>query len=140
MRTGGGGRLLRDNVRRRQNRDCHDLDETSGGTIHNLLQATICLRKRRLVISREHFGKTFHLHEPESAGERSPVCLRTMIGRVWDISSNRWQKDAYRSATIVELPISATVIGRGYEEALRSFLPADGLRIKFPRCASNRHK
>ena len=107
---------------------------------YNLLQATICLRKRRLVISREHFGKTFHLHEPESGGEWPPVCLRTMIGRVWDISPNRWQKDAYRSATIVELPISAAVIGRGGEEALRSFLPADGLRIKFPRCASNWHK
>ncbi len=69
-----------------------------------------------------HLGKTFHVHEPQSGGEWSPVCLRTMIGRVWDISPNRWQKDAYRSATIVELPRSATVIGRGCEEALRSFL------------------
>src|SRR5882724_10150815 len=30
------------------------------------------------------------------------------IGRVWDISPNRWQKDAHRSAPILELPISAT--------------------------------
>src|SRR5438309_8031216 len=55
----------------------------------SLLQAIICLRKRRLVISLGHLGKTFHVHEPESGGEWPPVCLRTMIGRVWDVSPNR---------------------------------------------------
>ena len=36
MRTGGRGRLLRGNLRRRQDRDCDDQAKTSGGVMHNL--------------------------------------------------------------------------------------------------------
>src|SRR6266487_2750282 len=34
MRTGGGGRLLRGNLCRRQKRDCDDQTKTSGGAMH----------------------------------------------------------------------------------------------------------
>src|SRR6266478_8345240 len=113
MRTGGGGRLLRGNLRRRQNRDCDDQAKTSGGAMHNLYRAIICLRKRRLVISLGHLGKTFHVHEPEGGGEWAPVCLRTMIGRVWDVSPNRvlerqstFHRHGRRNASVAAMRVS----------------------------------
>jgi hypothetical protein len=36
MRTGGGVRLLRSNLRRRQNRDCDNQAKTSSGAMHDL--------------------------------------------------------------------------------------------------------
>jgi hypothetical protein len=41
MRTGGGGRLLRGNLRRRQNRDCDNQAKTSDGAMHDLFSGQL---------------------------------------------------------------------------------------------------
>ena len=43
MRTGGGGRLLRDNVRRRQNRDYDNQAKTSDNAMHNLYSSQLLI-------------------------------------------------------------------------------------------------
>src|SRR5437879_799838 len=67
MRTDGGGRLLRGNPRRRQNRDCDNQAKTSGVATHNLFSRQLSVsEKRRLVISPGHLGKTFRVDTRES--------------------------------------------------------------------------
>src|SRR6266403_2382871 len=74
MRTGGGGRLLRGNPRRRQNRDCDNQAKTSGVAIHNLFSRQLSVsEKRRLVISPGHLGKTFRVHTRERGLSGRPL-------------------------------------------------------------------
>src|SRR6266496_2057616 len=91
MRTGGGGRLLRGNLRRRQNRDSDNQAKTSGVAMHNLFSRQLSAsEKRRLVISPGHLGKTFRVHKRESGLSDRPLFEnddRSRSGRIVDSNS-----------------------------------------------------
>src|SRR6266496_722525 len=74
MRTGVGGRLLRGNPCRCQNRDSDNQAKTSGVAMHNLFSRQLSVsEKRRLVISPGHLGKTFRVHTRESQVSGRPL-------------------------------------------------------------------
>src|SRR5262245_17988311 len=93
MRLGGGGRMLRGNLRCCKNRDCDDHVKTTDGAMHNFyLRAGICLRKRWQMLSRSRAEPQAPSHVDEMCGVGRSLRFLKLMG----LSAVRFVEDSAR--------------------------------------------
>ena len=92
--------------------------------------ASRCKRQRRIAHRRHHSSRARSpLCELHAKLSEPPAAIQCILERIEPFSFEQIYGAWWKANVLSDA-----------KAALRSFLPAQGLRIKFPRCVSNRHK